>query len=335
MDSVIDEYNGIGTSVVDQSIVTDGLFHQEYWDAAAHMQRLIAAADQAMMESYIKNIDIYYAQVMNTVNNTDAIGKIDNNSRVDYCLINITSSIDAGVIDNAIIADSEVDIAKLLLEGNSVNEYSVTSINNSVLTNQNYWNELATSYESFAKEGVYTGSLFYQLNGYSKLLELYQLNTDNNKLVTKGLYNYIDDYQSEDNLYKQKNDILQELRNLYGDYMIEGYYQNDNVTSNIELLEQALLIKNEVCYPKINYSIGIIDLSSLENYKFLHIAIGDKIKLADELFLQYNPSYQNYLEITGINYDLRHPESTTLTVDKQKLDNRLIQKLFLNLVSQE
>ena len=64
-------------------------------------------------------------------------------------------------------------------------------------------------------------------------------------------------------------------------------------------------------------------------------AIDDKIKLADELFLQYNPSYQNYLEITGINYDLRHPESTTLTVDKQKVDNRLIQKLFLNLVSQE
>ena len=63
--------------------------------------------------------------------------------------------------------------------------------NNSVLTNQNYWNELATSYESFAKEGVYTGSLFHQLNGYCKLLELYQLNTDNNKLVTKGLYNYI------------------------------------------------------------------------------------------------------------------------------------------------
>ena len=147
-----------------------------------------------------------------------------------------------------------------------------------------------------------------------------------------GYEDYLMNYYSGVNLIYEKDLILQDLYSKFEDFLIEGYYQNSDEVNSIDLAEQALLIKQQMIYPKITYNVGIIDLSSLENYKYLKIQIGDKIKIDDtNLFLEYNPNYQEYVSVTGIHYQLREPDNTQLEISKQDEDNRLIQKLFLNL----
>lgn len=147
-----------------------------------------------------------------------------------------------------------------------------------------------------------------------------------------GYEDYLMNYYSGVNLIYEKDLILQDLYSKFEDFLIEGYYQNSDEVNSIDLAEQALLIKQQMIYPKITYNVGIIDLSSLENYKYLKIQIGDKIKIDDtNLFLEYNPNYQEYVSVTGIHYQLREPDNTQLEINKQDEDNRLIQKLFLNL----
>lgn len=147
-----------------------------------------------------------------------------------------------------------------------------------------------------------------------------------------GYEDYLINYYSGVNLVYEKDQVLQDLYSNFEDYLIEGYYENSDEVNSIDLAEQALLIKQQMTYPTITYNVGIIDLSDLENYKFLKIQIGDKIKIDDkDLFLEYNPNYQEYITITGIDYTLREPENTKLEINKQDEDNRLIQKLFLNL----
>ena len=147
-----------------------------------------------------------------------------------------------------------------------------------------------------------------------------------------GYEDYLMNYYSGVNLIYEKDLILQDLYSKFEDFLIEGYYQNSDEVNSIDLAEQALLIKQQMIYPRITYNVGIIDLSSLENYKYLKIQIGDKIKIDDtNLFLEYNPNYQEYVSVTGIHYQLREPDNTQLEINKQDEDNRLIQKLFLNL----
>lgn len=198
-----------------------------------------------------------------------------------------------------------------------------------------YWNNIKSTSETIAKEGVYTGYLYTQLNGYNLLLNTYHNLVAEGSRVKVGLYKYLIDQTSSYNLNKEKNNILQNLQNLYGDYLIEGYYEDDTAQTPLELLQQVLIIKNKNTYPAITYNVGIIDLSSLADYQYLTIAIGDRVKLYDDLFLQYNPTYNNYLEITGINYNLRQPESTTLTVSQDNIEEKLIQKLFLSMITKK
>lgn len=198
-----------------------------------------------------------------------------------------------------------------------------------------YWNSIKSTSETIAKEGVYTGYLYTQLNGYNLLLNTYHNLVQVVARKKVGLYEYLIDQSSVLNLNKEKNNILQNLQNQYGDYLIEGYYEDDTAQTPLELLQQVLIIKNKNTYPAITYNVGIIDLSSLADYQYLTIAIGDRVKLYDDLFLQYNPTYNNYLEITGINYNLRQPESTTLTVSQDNIEEKLIQKLFLSMITKK
>lgn len=198
-----------------------------------------------------------------------------------------------------------------------------------------YWNSIKSTSETIAKEGVYTGYLYTQLDGYKLLLYTYHNLVDAAKRVKVGLYKYLIDQTSPHNLTREKNNILQGLQNVYGDYLIEGYYEDDTAQTPLELLQQVMIIKNKNTYPSISYNVGIIDLSCLADYQYLVIAIGDRVKLFDDLFLQYNPTYNNLLEITGINYTLRQPEKTTLTVSQDNIEEKLIQKLFLSMIAKK
>ena len=190
-------------------------------------------------------------------------------------------------------------------------------------------NENATLFADLAKEYCYIGSLVIEKNIYQGLLNI----RSKDETIVDGL---IDIYEA---LLANKSEILDNLNENYEDYLIEGYYEDSESVNSIELMQQAFLIGNQVFYPKVTYDIGIIDLSQLNDYQFLNIYVGDKIQLDDSLSLWYNPRYVynniQYLEIEEIDYDLRNPQNTKLIFDKQNQEDRLIQKLFLNLTTKK
>lgn len=149
-----------------------------------------------------------------------------------------------------------------------------------------------------------------------------------------GLYDYIINYESEYNINKEKDLIIADLYNRYELYTIEGYYENSDELDSYGLMEQSKFIFDQNKYPTINYDLSIIDLSVLEDFKFLDINIGDKIIIDDkEIYKNYNLEEPKYLIITGISYVLRDPSQTTLTIAKPEEELKLMQKLLLGITN--
>lgn len=316
----------IGNAIVDCCAIS---VEDQKTASALNNLDLIAIEDKIAMQIYLEqysqeNItgeELFYNGAAATVDTSAA----------DQAVISILSLVDEAIVDETAVGKIS-EIGRIMVNGNDEYTESITTISNQLLKDQANWSSLVSQYKTIAQEGNYTGYLILELTAYQKLLELYKQFSNEIKI---GLNDYINEYNSGVNLYKEKDQILNNLKAQYGDFLIEGYYENSDATTDLELLQQAIISKNKLCYPQITYNIGVIDLSSLENYKFLKIHVGDKIKLADNLFLQYNPNYQDYLEITGISYTLRQPENTQLTINKQDLDSRLIQKLFLNMLKKK
>ncbi len=147
--------------------------------------------------------------------------------------------------------------------------------------------------------------------------------------LIEGLYDllYNESYPNNVNIAKQQ--IINSLYRNYEQYLIEGYYENSDELTSEGLLEQALINFEINQYPQIKYNLSVIDLSALENYKFLNINIGDKIAIVDPLNRLYK-NYQgaDYLDIREISYNLRQPEGTSLTVSQDDETKKIIQYIL-------
>lgn len=209
---------------------------------------------------------------------------------------------------------TEYQKQQLLVEQAGLNRYQETI-------------EAAIGRDSQESYDAHSGYLLIRENIINTLLTLYEY--DKNEVV--GYADYLDNYNSEYNLIRKRDEILKEIWTNYNQFLIEGYYENTDELDSFDLAEQAFIAIENMLYPKITFDIGVIDLSSLENYKFLKIKVGDKIKIQDDnLFLQYNPKLEQYLTINGIDYNLRDPSATKLKINKEDADNRIIQKLFIS-----
>ena len=148
-----------------------------------------------------------------------------------------------------------------------------------------------------------------------------------------GLYDllYNEDYQ--DNVNIKKKELLSTLYKEYENFIVEGYYENSDEIDSNGLLNQALIAFEKFKYPKIDYGISVIDLSSLDNYKYLNINVGDKIAIGeteDRLYKSYQILTEDnkYLQILSINYDLRKPEGTQITVTQASFQDDPIKKIL-------
>lgn len=173
------------------------------------------------------------------------------------------------------------------------------------------------------------GSLLYKRDKLNQLYNMIEI-----KGSSIGLYDYIVNYESPYNVNREKDLIIADLYNRYEQYTIEGYYENSDELDSYGLMEQSKFIFDQNKYPTINYSLSVIDLSVLEDYRFLDIAVGDKIVIDDKkLYKSYNPNEPKYLIISGIQYTLRDASATTLTVAKADEEMKLLQKLLLGITN--
>lgn len=147
----------------------------------------------------------------------------------------------------------------------------------------------------------------------------------------EGLYDLLYNLNYPSNVTKAKNVFLSNLYKDYEQYISEGRYENSDEITSEGLLEQALLAFEAIKYPKVTYSMSIIDLSALDNYKYLKIRVGDKIKIqepVDRLYISYQPETTKFLQITEINHNLRQPESTSIAVYQDDETTKILQYIL-------
>ena len=119
--------------------------------------------------------------------------------------------------------------------------------------------------------GKYT--IFYEF--FSKFYPLY--NPEDKELLNKENI-----YKTYRELKAEKDKFWYDLKSLYGDYLYEGYYENNIESSSWNLFLQAQKILRNHQTPSEDYSITYIDGSQVVGKNIDLIGVGDYIKIRGE-----------------------------------------------------
>jgi hypothetical protein len=92
------------------------------------------------------------------------------------------------------------------------------------------------------------------------------------------------------------------------------------------------LISREHFAPQENYSLSYLNSSDLVNININPISVGDFIKIRGEDLGILN-SASNELQVVAISEILREENNISLTVNKIRRNDILVQKLLLGLVN--
>lgn len=148
------------------------------------------------------------------------------------------------------------------------------------------------------------------------------------------LYDKLYNEYSPNNIKNEKDAIISNFYKTYERYIIESYYENTDELTSEGLLEQALVVFNRYKYPRIDFGVSVIDITALQDYTYIDLSIGDLILIQEEndrLYKSYAPENTKYLQVSQINYDLRRPESTALTVAQDDETKKILQKLMFTI----
>lgn len=148
------------------------------------------------------------------------------------------------------------------------------------------------------------------------------------------LYDKLYNEYSPNNIKNEKDAIVSNFYKVYERYIIENYYENTDEVTAEGLLAQSLVVFNRYKYPRIDFGVSIIDITALQDYEYIDLSIGDLILIQEEndrLYKSYAPENTKYLQLSQINYDLRRPEGTSLTVAQDDETKKILQKLMFTI----
>ena len=174
-------------------------------------------------------------------------------------------------------------------------------------------------------EGNETGRLTIFYEFFSKFLTEYKATGD------KIIIDKIDSiYYKYKKLQKDKNDFWFELKKDYGQYLYEGFYENEIEVSSWSLLLQALKIIKYHQTPSEEYSLTYIDGSQILGKEIELIKVGDYIKIRSEK-LGLVESESNEIQVTAISRSLRDFSNIQLTVNQTRRTDSIIENLISGL----
>lgn len=121
---------------------------------------------------------------------------------------------------------------------------------------------------------------------------------------------------------KEKDALIREFNSKYGRYIREGSWIDESyMDADLYYLDGLGVLYNSA-FPKIEYNIGVIDLSQLEEYKGYTFKVGDKTYIEDVEFFGYldnkKTPYKKEIVVTEVNWNLDDPSSNTITVKTYK-----------------
>lgn len=210
---------------------------------------------------------------------------------------------------------------------------------------QDFSNELlgANSMSKFKLEPLGTTTSYYYVKqggcSWRSLIE--QLGASNTTLEKfSGLYGLLfyltlslneNNLSSYSRLQQQKESLWKNLHKFYPHVFYEGYFEYPEATTSEELYQMAEYAFKGKSEPETNYSVSILDIYSLKGYSGESLRVGQPILIDATEYqmdnVELKKAIDQYLFITDISYSLRSDTNISITVNRIKYDEKLIQKL--------
>lgn len=126
-----------------------------------------------------------------------------------------------------------------------------------------------------------------------------------------------------DDIRDQKVALNKQFYKKYSRFIQEGSWIDENYYDDELYYIDALSTLYTSSRPQVKYTIDVVDLSQLDEYKHYNFALGDKTYIEDKEFFGYaydgsNRLYREEVIVTELSIELDSPESNKITVQNYK-----------------
>lgn len=144
---------------------------------------------------------------------------------------------------------------------------------------------------------------------------------------TNNIYNDLNMRYEElrlklDEIQKQKNNIINEFNKKYARFIQEGTWSSEDYSDSEAYYLDAQKVSYTSAFPKITYTINVIELSQVEGYSSYYFDVGDKTYIEDTEFFGWNPltgsPHKEEIIVSEVTFGLDDISKNTIKVQNYK-----------------
>lgn len=238
-------------------------------------------------------------------------------------------------IQDEITKRTEISAQLLYLEKDKeLYSAKVAELQTSIATNKKDFKLLTgTSYEKFPKSSnkeeylelpEVSGNFLVILKEINELQKAQKKYNEVKKQYNTEKKNYKTSVNKIKDLTKQKEKLILDFETKYAPFIQEGtWISNEYIDHNLYYID-AKVVAATSALPQVTYTINVLDLSSMEEFKNYNVEIGDKTYITDPEFFGYiedqgfyTPRRQEVI-ISEMVEELEEPEKNKFTVQNFK-----------------
>lgn len=238
-------------------------------------------------------------------------------------------------IQDEITKRTEISAQLLYLEKDKeLYSAKVAELQTSIATNKKDFKLLTgTSYEKFPKSSnkeeylelpEVSGNFLVILKEINELQKAQKKYNEVKKQYNTEKKNYKTSVNKIKDLTKQKEKLILDFETKYAPFIQEGtWISNEYIDHNLYYID-AKVVAATSALPQVAYTINVLDLSSMEEFKNYNVEIGDKTYITDPEFFGYiedqgfyTPRRQEVI-ISEMVEELEEPEKNKFTVQNFK-----------------
>ena len=173
------------------------------------------------------------------------------------------------------------------------------------------------NYSSFINENIrQRDTATATINKYTPL------KTNMDALVKKYQKEYITVTNTLSAASQKTNELNNEFFKKYSRYVQEGTWISEDYFDDDLYFLDACEVGRTSAFPQVSYTINVIEISGIEEYKNYNFEVGDKTYIEDTEFFGYVPGtkrpYQEEVIISEVSYSLDNPANNTIKVQNYK-----------------
>ena len=120
---------------------------------------------------------------------------------------------------------------------------------------------------------------------------------------------------------EKKKALNQSFYDKYSQFIQEGTWISEDYDVPDNYYADACRVSRTSAFPKVIYTIQVLELSQIDEYQNYHFRVGDKTYIEDVEFFGYNSKGQPYKEevvVSQVVYSLDDPSQNSITVQNYK-----------------